>query len=112
MWLREGNIERSAPGRFCEEGGGHVFDVRDLLRGGSLDVVADQSSAAFANVFVFRRILSARSQQFFEPVFAEACMHGFVGPIEIHIVLAERITVLMKKLGASRFMADFFVSKK
>ena len=43
-----------------------------------------------------RRILPVERKQLLEPALAITGMEGFVGPIEIHIMFAERVTVGMK----------------
>src|SRR5439155_7290918 len=39
-------------------------------------------------------------------------MHGFVGPIEVHVVLAKSIAVRVEQLRASRFMPDILGLKE
>src|SRR6185369_1804841 len=41
-----------------------------------------------------------------KPMLAVTGVHGFVGPIEVHVVLTHGVTVGAKKLGAARFVTD------
>src|SRR5262249_5810017 len=41
-------------------------------------------------------------------MFTEAGMHGFVGPVKVHVVLAQFVSVGVKKLSSCRLVTDVF----
>src|SRR6266568_2244357 len=85
---------------------GNFFNLRHFLGCSSSHIIANQFLAALANSVVSRGILIPNGKHFLEPMFAIAGVHSFVSPIEVHVVLAERITVAAKELRASRLVAN------
>src|SRR5579862_4242567 len=88
------------------QGACHFLDVGHFVRRGSFHVVAYQLFAAIAHLIVGCGVLATNRQQFFEPVLAVTGVHGFVGPVEVHVVLTRGVTVSAEKLGAGRLVAD------
>src|SRR5262249_14664058 len=88
--------------------------ARGLLDGGHLfgrsgrHKFFNEFLTMLTNSVISRWVLSAHSEQFFEPVFAETCMHGLVGPVKVHIVLAQCVAVGVKQVCSLLLMSDVF----
>src|SRR6266849_4638123 len=98
--------------RLRQQGAGYSLDVGNFLSGSGAHIVAHQLLATFADLIVSRRVLTPDGEQFFEPVFAVAGVHGFVRPVEVHVVLAHGIAVGVEELGPGRLVFDVFGFKK
>src|SRR5207237_6039696 len=94
-------VGSSSPSRgLVHQPGGNFLNLRRFLGRSGAYIIADQFFTAFQDLIVSRGTVASCDEQFFEPVFAVPRVHGFVGPIEVHVVLAQRVAISVKELRA------------
>src|SRR4030095_975362 len=99
-------------GGSCDERGSDSLDVGDFVMSSCSYTVADKLPAALPYRVICIRLLAADGEQFLEPALAITGMDCLVGPVEIHIVLAQGITVRMKQLSPCRLVANILGLEK
>src|SRR5215831_13655544 len=97
---------------FGEETCRDAFQRGNFARSRRAYAVRHQFTAALSHAFVCHGILAARRKQFFEPVLAISGMDRLIGPIKIHIVFAERITIAVEELCPCQFVTNVFCLEK
>ena len=89
-----------------------TFLMSAISDGVAVLVIANQFFAMFPNLIVSRRVFATDGEQFLEPVLPVTGVHGLVRPVEVHVMLADNVSICVKKLGASGLVLDIFGFKK
>src|SRR5207237_3084356 len=106
-------VGSSSPSRgLVHQPGGNFLNLRRFLGRSGAYIIADQFFTAFPDLIVSRGTVASCDEQFFEPVFAVPRVHGFFGPIEVPVVLAQRVAISVKELRARGFVPDILGLKE
>src|SRR5262252_2930108 len=72
------------------------LEVPDLRLCRCANVIIHRFFAVPADFFICRRVLATNPKQFLEPTLTVTSMESLIGPIEIHVMFAQRVAVGMK----------------